>query len=511
MNDAWKELLESSQFDEGRELYKAGMVKHIEGSHNKYNVIVKDGRDYTVSIFMVGSKLLDMTCSCKEAESLGYCKHGTASLFALAEKGLIRLNVCDPTVLVTLIRNLNNRYSDEDGWIEKRWSPVFAERFEKILHDMLFDLMNQRDYLSAFEILKAAFMVLNEIRMYDESTQYEISLMLEKDWDNIIHRAPDEEKDVMFDWFVQMLPKEKELICGESISFAFYNLFDEPKYIRVQLDEIRKELKNPENVENLGLTLDTYRNYLERCHLDLDEYEKWLEEHDTTYEVKIRLLNFQVEKGKYRDAIPTAEHYLKNERIHPAGLRWETTLLDLYQKTGDTNKEREILNHMLLEDKYPDFRLMNELRSICDKEQWDRFRTAFLQKYPNKGIEIFGNEITNDELLKTLEYASKDKIDAYSTKLIDQYPEKFIKIYSNLLYRLVGRKANKTILAQMKECLLKMSKISKGKEAVEKLIDQWERKYSHRTTMMKMLEEVKDEIDYHPQKRTIEQPTLDLW
>ncbi len=511
MNEMWKEFLNSSEFDEGKECFQKNSIHYIKRKGNRFTAVVRDGEDYSVTITPGHKTIIDMECTCDTAQNIGYCRHEAAYLLELTKRNSMDYYDFYPTVLKLEINQLNDRLADEKNFIPDDLIFLYADKFEVIVCNMVSYLIRKEEVMVAFETVKTAFMMLNDIQMEDESEQYDLAFMLEKNWDLIIHRASEHEKDVMYAWFVKMLPREKELICGESIPYIYYNSFDDPKYLMIQLDEIRKELENPEDVNYLWGTLNAYRNCLEGCHLGLDEYEKWLEEHDHINEVKKRRLDLLVEREDYKEAVNLVEYYRKKEITTPTGMKWEDTLLKLYQKTGDMDKEREILEDILLEREILNRSLMDELQRISSDEKWIQFMISYIQRFPNTGIKLFGDQLTDDGLLTVLEHTSKDIIDAYSLKLMDRYPEQFLRIYTKLVHQLVGQKGNKRIYEQIKDCLLKMEKLPKGREVVEKLIDNWESKYSHRHSMMKMLGEVENAIDYHPHKRTIEQGMLDLW
>ena len=542
ITDSWKYLFRDVILWRGEEYYEDGAVDQIQKTDHGWKAIVHGSEDYEVEITEENGSIKAMQCTCPYAEDGSYCKHEAALLFELSEEDDLideesseDVQTLDEMIdamreedlreemkrIVSEDRHIRDRiysryrtgkagrkevnrihhmladlameYGDRYGFIDWRSGFGYADAFTACLKDAIPPLLDNGDYMIAFEALEKAFYVLNTVEMDGSGGEHGmIADEIAGWWTQAIHLASEEEREKMHQRLEELNENSSHMICSDTIEGVLENAFDDPKYLNALLEDVRNKLSNPSLSDyEIRTNLKKYRNFLERSGNDTGELEQWLNEHADLTEVK----QYRYEQAVIENDIPEQIRLLE-ELIEPDEdtwrLRdWRKKLLELVRKAGDTGKEKELLTKILMQQNAESKEYLQRLRSLSDGKTWPSTRDRYLSNHPSLKAEIYYEEKEYRKLMDTLKDSPVNETDKYLPVLKDRYPKEVRKIYMNHLHRLIQRSPGSYLYNEMEKYLQTAASLEGGRKEVLALCDQWIETYPSRKAMIRMLQRVK--------------------
>ncbi len=283
--------------ERGKIYYYEGAVTQLEKTDDGYSAIVEGSEDYEVEIVTDGQRIMDMFCSCPYAAEGNYCKHMAAVLYQIegedendvsraesvrerqvrAKKELediieiipeeelraligqladsdnkiknLILTSYAPKIDVKQINRLKQevddiiyRYGDRAGFIDYQNAWGFTREIGTFLGERTDILIERGCYSQAFEITNYVFQKIGNIDMDDSDggtsviadTCYEI-------WEQILKNSSEEEKEDMFQWFVEHQTGGYVIdYFEEYISNFLMNEFHDTEMLKKKLGELDK-------------------------------------------------------------------------------------------------------------------------------------------------------------------------------------------------------------------------------------------------------------------------------
>ncbi|HCK87985.1 MAG TPA: hypothetical protein DHW39_04150 [Erysipelotrichaceae bacterium] len=545
MNDRWKHLFRPVILERGRDIFESGEIDEVEKTAEGWRGIAHGTYDYEVETYIEGEEVTGMSCTCPYAEGGNHCKHMAALLYAVSEEVInpvsvsedlndvlekmneiqlrkelkeILLNdsslknrilqkyrsapadMADVNRILSLLGNLSVRIGGRNEYIswEKGWE--YVQAFQEILTDSVEPMIERNETMQAFAVLKGAFHILNDVDMDGSGGEHsEIASSIEEYWDRVIHLASKEERTQMYQWFRAMEKRSDDLICGDSITSALENYFDDPEYLLPMLKDMRNKLRG-DQADNymLEYDLEKYKNLLIRSGSDLSEYETWLENHNDLKSVKRILLKEAEGRGDSLQAIAILREMYEQEKI--AGLKrsYLEQLLEKYRETGNTEKVKEALWKLLAQYRISSMAYVRELRSLCDSAEWKNARETILAVNESLKPDVYDDEEMYDSLMEYLMHQPVEMMDRYRMKLKDLYPDALSTYYAKYLDRISCRYGNLALYRTMRTYLNILAGIPGGISKANVLIDSWMERYPTRKAMQEMLREVKAEYNSLP-------------
>ena len=316
MKETWKYLFSPQVLSRGEDYYFADQVRNLDRTDYGYSAEVRGENAYEVDIYMNDGELDEMDCTCPYAAKGYNCKHMAAVLFALEDSDftedieiqnretvddiLARLDaetilaelksileqdrqLCDrfynkyrlqPTDKKEISRingildDLAYEYGDRSGFIDWYHGSDYVNGFLACLEDYVTPMIDRGEYLSAFEVLKHAFYVVNTVEMDGSNGEHtDIAYYIEDLWSDILQKANPNERDEMHEWFEGMMSKSRNLIVGDSIEDMYYSQFNDEKYLIPILEETKERINDPNiSAYTLKDKLTLYKSVLERLH-----------------------------------------------------------------------------------------------------------------------------------------------------------------------------------------------------------------------------------------------------
>ena len=529
----------------GMEYYRERLVDQIIRTDRGWKAVVHGSEDYTVEITEENGKVKSMQCSCPYAEGGRNCKHEAAVLFALSEKeaedeeedsseeetieeiidamseealreelkrivsedGHIRDRIYsryrrkkagreEVTRIYQILDSLAYECGDRYGFIDWRAGSEYVSEFTSCLEDAIVPLIDNEEYMIAFEALERAFFVLNKVEMDGSGGEHTtIANEIYDYWTDVIHHADEAERDEMHQRLEDLSENSEEMICSDTIDELLENAFDDPKYLDPMLEEIRSRLNDPNLSDNeMEHLLDRYEDLLRRRGSDQSERELWLSQHEDRLPVKKIRYASALDRNNIPEQIRILEGIISGDIGSWEKQKYRRELLDLYKGTGETKKEKALLDEILFRDRVGDLDYYRRLRSISDPGFWPKKRAAYLDMHPESKAEIYCEEKMYDELMDALKTARIDVVDQYLDAVKDRYPKEVLQLYINHLNRQLNRHASASVYAQIEKYTKIAASLKGGRSEMLFLIDQWIRDYPTRKALVSRLQKLKKEL-----------------
>ena len=540
---SWEYFFRPHILERGEEYYYEGNVTDIEFTLHGYRAVVRGTHDYIVEAEIQDDRITDLTCTCPYAGDGSHCKHEAALLYAvfneeetgnpadfpeseetvddilnrMSEDQLrnelkeivrkdqsvsnriyakYRFSKPDQNNVQKIYRALDAlayEYGDRYGFIDWRSGSDYVSAFCECMQDMIVPLIDDHEYDTALAALDKAFYVLNTVEMdgsYGEHGQ--IAYDIETLWDRIIHEVSDEERKRLHDRFEQMLDQDSYMICADSIENVLENSFDDPEYLMPRIEQIRQELNEDYLDRQLKGLLKTYRSLLQRCGMDLKEYEDWLDSHRDSEAVKEILLDDAREKGD----IPAQIRILEELTADPyhASFFDQDRLAQLYEESGENEKLKQLLIAILLKSERDDPEKLEQLRSLCTEKQYIPVREEWLEKHPKRKPLVYSREGLYDRLIKCLKEEKIETVDNYLHILKDKFPKKLAEIYVKALDRMTYEHPCAPLYERMEKYMSRALTIQGIKEPLKKTMDAWKQDYPTRKSLMTLIADTERQL-----------------
>ena len=540
---AWMYRFPAEILGRGEDYYENGQIINIQKTDRGWKAEAEGTHRYSVEVVTDGENVKDMHCSCPYAEDHPVCKHMAGLLFALSEEEtdaiepentetleevigrmsnaelkneLTRIADREPGIaaglrnrygsrmpdrntaeqIFVMLDSLAYEHGDRYGFIDWRAGEDYVSAFNRILADTVQPLIDRGAYDTAFLALDKAFFVLNNVEMDGSSGEHsDIATEIAGYWNQIIHRVTPEERDKLHDWFENMEKESSDLICGDVITDTLEKSFDDPKYIDPLLDDVRRKLDDPDLSEwETGKLLEKLNDLLKRSGRDGTEFEAWLNAHKDSITVKKIRLDQAEKRNDFPAQIRILEDLLECDEV-----RWERTgyrkkLLEVYQKTDDTDNEKETLRRLLFEDGSEDLMYLRRLRELTDPKRWGKVREFYLSAHCRFKPEIYAEEGQYRKLMDALGEEDIKVIDQYRDLLKDRYPKELLGLYVIHLESLTQEHPSSRVYSDMERYLQSASAIRGSIMPLMRLIRSWRQEYPTRVKMQEMLDKTEKKL-----------------
>ena len=260
----WEYLFQDMILSRGERYYFDKAVDQIIKTDRGWKAVVHGTEDYEVEITEENGSVKTMRCSCPYAEDGRHCKHEAALLFALTEaepsdssgteetidtildamseealreelrrivneEGHIRDRIFsryrrgkagagEVTRIFRILQDLAYECGDRYGFVDWRAGSDYVSAFTACLEDAIRPLLDNGEYMIAFEALEKAFYVLNTVEMDGSGGEHSIIADVIADlWTETIHLADETERDKMHERLTALNENSSQMICSDTI------------------------------------------------------------------------------------------------------------------------------------------------------------------------------------------------------------------------------------------------------------------------------------------------------
>ena len=300
----WKKLFATHILERGYDYYLENLVENIDISEDIIRANVIGSEDYEVEISINNGEVTDMYCSCPYALDGRNCKHMAAVLYEwsedeeeeetsnevntdlfqpaytinfykkkvaaveklvsgateeevrsflvaiLAEDGKLLLrfhNTINKQVTKEDINNyirqvdmISDRYLGRERFISYYEASGFISELEEIIDEDVRRMIDNGNYLCAFEVMNYIFLLIGDVDMDDsDGGTGMLADRIYQLWLELLVKVNAEEKKKMFNWFTSHLDGSVIDYLEEYIEQILMGEFDEEEY--AQAKPLRKQ------------------------------------------------------------------------------------------------------------------------------------------------------------------------------------------------------------------------------------------------------------------------------
>lgn len=510
MNEKWKKIFDKRTLERGRAYYEDGRVaivhSVVSSSESEYTAMVKGTHLYTVQICLSQDRLR-ANCTCPNAQEWHICKHMAAVLFQIeAEEKLSEednwqdiLETLPPLILKKLLiqeaqgnRKLREKICSYKGIDENdpmaihqldienlRLQNTYFADYIRALSDYVRTQIEKESRKVAVELVALLYKeVFLQEHYVERSTVGACVNSCLNALEQILQKASPAENAMVYEHILPLLeiPRRmnNELGLEDIVPQLPWTADVQMRYL-TWLDEhmneerLRTRLRFMEQLEQppemaLAYLKSRKEPYAEEVLLE------WYEEHDPATAIPL------LQEARTRTASKRKKREISQR------------LLELYQKIGDKDGERDTLMYLVLE--LNETKLLPQLKEQLESEIW---RDVFIQIVKNEEIEDERYRLLADEKMYDLllmEITDTEDLElflCYEVALSKQYPEQTYDILIRLLKQRMSIAYNREEYAWVAKKLKRVKKYPNGKERLQELVNGFYVQYSNRRAMKEEL------------------------
>lgn len=510
----WKNLFMPQILERGYDYYCNDAVENYRASSNEINADVIGSYDYEVTINLEKSKIINMFCSCPYAEDGRNCKHMAAVLFkwdenpesdeilksdesnkdaTQPEKNEIEKMVESADISVVRsylstiltenealfvrfqnmvhkrttkedvefyknqVNNIAAHYLGRQQFINYYDAPDFISELEEILHTDVGLMIENEEYMSAFEVMNHIFALMGDVDMDDsDGGTGMLADQIYELWLQLLSKVNEEEKQRMFHWFATHLDGTIIDYLEEYIIQILMKEFGEKEYEQQKMHLVEEMIRKSEAKES---------NWSRSYYVDMCVRRK-----DYDQAIKILDESLQID-GQYSGLV---SKYIQRKK-------------DIFLLKGDKEAYLNQLWELVLKYETGNVEVYRELKAQYTCDEWEQKREVIFEKLPkNSHVEIlYKEEKLYDRLIElVLQSRGLYMLQEYSGVLKKDYPEEILRKYRDEVNMMASATGDRKKYRQLVALLRNMQKIRGGGAVVKEMVAQWRIQYRNRPAMM---------------------------
>lgn len=500
----WKRLFDAEIIERGRRYFYAGKVKEYSEYDRVVMATVSGAHNYEVFIQLdEGGGIRNTDCDCPYADSGLNCKHEAAVLFEYenrhkAETAIPQDAAADIDLTKTKIQHLRRRYLGRDSFIEYWQARRFVAEILGFLDKDVNLLIRQGKLLDAFDLVNFIFEKICNTPMDDDGEIMETVDEVSSIWQEIYNKADSKTRKTIFDWLMRKLINPKNEVITQAAEIFVMSAFEDRNELDQKLRYCNKMINkyNKGEIEYDGSRWIVYKvKILEQLGYSDEDIQNYYKKFKEDSALSIYYADWLILKNKHEDAREILEKTLKessNNRGHrfcECGERLEK----IYGIMGDIESQKMILQEMLCCHIGDDERLYNRLKSLYEKDEWNKSRASIirhLSRHYDK-LHYYEKEKMYDELIDIIKRRrSLNDLWKYADKLSDKYPSEIVELYISILKEVAPQAQNRMQYKDLMKHLKKISQLNKGNKKALALVDEWRIIFKNKRAMMDELNKV---------------------
>lgn len=547
--DNLKSLTGSATWKRGEDYFYDGLVKHLRNSGNRWKAIVEGSYNYRVAVTLDDNAIEHWECNCPYDYG-PVCKHVVALALTVSEKfeedetnldpdaitveeqeeisGQIKItNVpakdlkqfCEEYarqhpnfargLVVFLakpvqqkkinyaqkIRKAAEKASDRNGFIDYyRASDAFEIVFKYL--DKAKSLLQKKDFGEVLEITKAVFEEVSDMCQYMDDSDgmagdslYDCQELLYK----LFISAPEELKLMIYNWLLTEYPKKK-----------YQGFLGDEMLLDLLIDAAKPLNKTGEIFQLLNQSLENSESEYIRERillkiLDLISFSGKKNEKDDfiskyIYIPEIRRIKLEelIKEEKYSEAeqlIIDGIEIARQKMHHGKEIEWHRKLMDIYYKTGNKNKQRELIHILFKIDPRERTSHLKRMKMFYPTDFWIKEREKLVSWLKEKKDRYLFDFYVFEKMWHELFLLLKKNphfhlLKQYGHLLMKDYGENIIEMYDSAFMHKAQQANNRNMYRDLKKELKSVKKLKGGPALVNQLVSVFRKTYKNRPAMM---------------------------
>jgi len=545
----WQHFFREHILDRGYNYYYKGAVESISFDNDILTAVVRGSEDYDVEISLLKNNIDDMHCSCPHADDGNNCKHMAAVLAAFEngaykpnkesikkseiqrEKSIeslvsdadeniiksfltqtlrdderllarfkrfagVKISGIDMKIYKRQIDLIVKEHYGRKGYIDYRSADSFISELLVFLYDDVKMLIENREFLSAFDLTNYIFITVGKVDMDDsDGGTGMLAAQCSELWHTILKSADLNDRRVFFNWFMNHLDGAVVDYMEDYIEEIMMRAFDDDEFMSIKLDFVERKIALAEKNETswhrnyqVGKWAMYYISLLEVSGKNWFEIEKYCKKHWEPSAIREYYIDECLKREEYDKAIDALHESISID----SGYRGLVTacrvkLKNTYLLCGKKELYMEQLWELVRNYNPGDFEFFRELKSQYSEEDWNVVREEIFLNIP-RSVDVCRLFYEEGLYLRLFEHVLKMPglytMHVYLDALRDIYPKELLEKYRHEVESMAKKSADRAGYKELVSILRTMKTISGGKEVIENICENWRVVYKNRPAMM---------------------------
>ena len=556
----WKKLFATHILERGYDYYLENAVENIGISEDIIRADVIGSEDYEVEISVNNGEVTDMYCSCPYALDGKNCKHMAAVLYEWSEDAeeeestkegntdlfrpaytinaykkkvaaveelvsgateaevrsfLVAVLAEDEKLLLRFHNTINRQVTREDIDNYIRQVDIIADRYlgrnrfisyyeadgfiselEEIIDEDVRRMIDNDNYLSAFEVMNYIFVLIGDVDMDDsDGGTGMLADRIYQLWLELLVKVSAEEKKKMFDWFTSHLDGSVIDYLEEYIEQIIMGEFDEKEYEQEKLDFIQKMIARSECKDSdwsrdyaVGKWAVRYLELLKVQNASEKQIKEICKKYWNNSTVRRYYIDICMKNKEYDHVLQVLDECMLLDKQYRGLIsEYSEKKKEIYLFQGNKSAYIEQLWQLVLEHEAGDLDLYRELKKQYTEDEWVIKREEIFKKLPAYAhVErLYKEEKLYDRLLTfVLNSPGLYILQEYEKVLKKEYPEQILGKYKDEVNKMAMHTSDRKHYAHLVSLLRKMQQMKGGVKLVEQIVSEWKLKYKNRPAMM---------------------------
>ena len=427
-----------------------------------------------------------------------------AAVLAEDEKLLLRFhNIINKQVTREDINNyirqvdiIADRYLGRNHFISYYEADGFISELEEIIDEDVCRMIDNGDYLSAFEVMNYIFVLIGDVDMDDsDGGTGMLADRIFQLWLELLVKVSSEEKRKMFDWFTSHLDGSVIDYLEEYIEQIIMGEFEEKEYEQAKLDFIEDMIARSERKDSdwsrdygVGKWAVRYLEMLQEKKASDEQIKEVCKRYWKNSSVRRYYVDICMKKKEYDHVLQILDECILLDKQYRGLIsEYSEKKKEIYLLQGNRSAYIEQLWKLVLEHEPGNLELYRELKKQYTADEWLVKREEIYGKLPAYAhVErLYKEEKLYDRLLVyVLNCPGLYALQEYEKVLKKEYPEQILNKYKDEVSKMAVHTSDRKNYAHLVSLLRKMQQMKGGSKLVEQIAAEWKVKYRNRPAMM---------------------------
>lgn len=427
-----------------------------------------------------------------------------AAVLAEDEKLLLRFhNIINKQVTREDINNyirqvdiIADRYLGRNHFISYYEADGFISELEEIIDEDVRRMIDNGNYLSAFEVMNYIFVLIGDVDMDDsDGGTGMLADRIYQLWLELLVKVSSEEKRKMFEWFTSHLDGSVIDYLEEYIEQIIMGEFEEKEYEQAKLDFIEDMIARSEHKDSdwsrdygVGKWAVRYLEMLQEKKASDEQIKEVCKRYWKNSSVRRYYVDICMKKKEYDNVLQILDECILLDKQYRGLIsEYSEKKKEIYLLQGNKSAYIEQLWKLVLEHEPGNLELYRELKKQYTADEWLVKREEIFGKLPAYAhVErLYKEEKLYDRLLVyVLNSPGLYALQEYEKVLKKEYPEQILNKYKDEVSKMAVHTSDRKNYAHLVSLLRKMQQIKGGSKLVEQIVAEWKIKYKNRPAMM---------------------------
>lgn len=427
-----------------------------------------------------------------------------AAVLAEDEKLLLRFhNIINKQVTREDINNyirqvdiIADKYLGRNHFISYYEADGFISELEEIIDEDVRRMIDNGNYLSAFEVMNYIFVLIGDVDMDDsDGGTSMLADRIYQLWLELLVKVSLEEKRKMFDWFTSHLDGSVIDYLEEYIEQIIMGEFEEKEYEQAKLDFIEDMIARSERKDSdwsrdygVGKWAVRYLEMLQEKKASDEQIKEVCKRYWKNSSVRRYYVDICMKKKEYDHVLQILDECILLDKQYRGLIsEYSEKKKEIYLLQGNRSAYIEQLWKLVLEHEPGNLELYRELKKQYTADEWLVKREEIYGKLPAYAhVErLYKEEKLYDRLLVyVLNCPGLYALQEYEKVLKKEYPEQILNKYKDEVSKMAVHTSDRKNYAHLVSLLRKMQQMKGGSKLVEQMAAEWKVKYRNRPAMM---------------------------